>query len=138
LDRLITKSDQYCYDPQELKIISKHCSTTERTAADAEQEVVTLKKLQFLQSIYQKKQNTKLSGVITSIKNHGFFVELTEYITSGFVRVSSLKDDYYTVDLKKQEFVGRRRKRKFKLGQKITVRIEQIDLYKKQIDFVPV
>jgi ribonuclease R len=123
-------------EPGELQVIAKHCSRTERTAGEAENEVVDLKKLQFMKHLFETKRHLKMDGVIMSIKNFGFFVETNEYLVDGLVHISSLQDDFYDIDVEKQMLIGRRRKRKFKLGQKITVMIEKVDLFKKQVDFV--
>lgn len=122
--------------PDELNIIAKHCSKTERTADEAENEVVDLKKLQFMKHLFETRRGRQMDGVITSIKNFGFFVEVNEYLVDGLVHISSLQDDFYDVDFEKQMLVGRRRKRKFKLGQKVTVTIDKVDLFKRQVDFV--
>jgi len=137
LDRFIGGAEAgHHTDPEELHLIAKHCSRTERTADEAENEVVDLKKLQFMKHLFETKRRRRMDGVITSIKNFGFFVEINEYLVDGLVHISSLGDDFYDVDFEKQMLVGRRRKRKFKLGQKVTVTIDKVDLFKRQVDFV--
>ena len=58
---------------------------------DAEQEIVDLKKAQFMMD----KLGEELIGVITSLANFGFFVELDAYFIEGLVRLSTLTDDDY-------------------------------------------
>ncbi|HRZ86405.1 MAG TPA: ribonuclease R, partial [bacterium] len=123
-------------DPAELQVIAKHCCRTERKAAEAENEITDLKKLQFLKHLHDTKKNATMDGIIVSVKSFGFFVELSEYLVDGLVHVSNLGDDFYDVDTERQTVTGRRRKRRFKLGQKVAVRIDRVDLFKRQVDFV--
>lgn len=131
-----TPDKPFAMDHERLHQISKHCSKTERTAGDAEHELTDIKKLRFLKHLFENKRNLKMDGLITTIKSFGFFVEVTDYLIDGLVHISSLKDDFYDVDFAKQTITGRSRKRKFRLGQKVTVKIDRIDLFKKQVDFL--
>ena len=58
---------------------------------DAEREMVVLKKAQFMMD----KLGEEFTGVITSLVNFGFFVELDAYFIEGLVRLSTLMDDDY-------------------------------------------
>ena len=53
----------------------------------------------------------------------------------GLIPTSSLTDDLYSVSRDQDALVGRRTKRKFKLGQRIDVVTYQVDRFKRQIDF---
>ena len=49
--------------------------------------------------------------------------------------MSSIKGDYYIYDPKKHSITGRSKKKKFQLGDSVTIKIEEVNINKKQIDF---
>ena len=76
------------------------------------------------------------SGFISGVKEWGFYVELIENSCEGLVKVSSIKDDHYYYDEKSFSLVGYRTKKSFQLGQKVKIKIKNVDLEKKQLDFI--
>ena len=66
-------------------------------------------------------------GIIGSLADFGFWVELTEVMAEGMVRLSTLTDDYYALFPERQELLGQRTGRRFRLGQ--TVRVELTDVH---------
>jgi ribonuclease R len=109
----------------------KHTSERERNAMDAEREIVDLKKAQFMMD----KLGEEFSGVITSLANFGFFVELDAYFVEGLVRLSTLTDDDYHYYEKEYVIKGRRRGRKFRLGDTVRVKVVRINAFRSEIDF---
>jgi ribonuclease R len=109
----------------------KHTSERERNAMDAEREIVDLKKAQFMMD----KLGEEFTGVITSLANFGFFVELDPYFIEGLVRLSTLTDDDYHYYEKEYVIKGRRHGRKFRLGDTIRVKVVRINAFRSEIDF---
>jgi ribonuclease R len=109
----------------------KHTSERERTAMDAEREMVDLKKAQFMMD----KIGQEFDGFIVSLVNFGFFVELENYFVEGLVKLSSLKDDDYQYYEKEYLIKGRRHGRKFRLGDAVRVRVARINAFRSEIDF---
>jgi ribonuclease R len=109
----------------------KHTSERERNAMDAEREIVDLKKAQFMMD----KLGEEFTGVITSLANFGFFVELDAYFVEGLVRLSTLTDDDYHYYEKEYVIKGRRHGRKFRLGDPIRVKVVRINAFRSEIDF---
>jgi ribonuclease R len=109
----------------------KHTSERERNAMDAEREIVDLKKAQFMMD----KLGEEFTGVITSLANFGFFVELDPYFVEGLVRLSTLTDDDYHYYEKEYVIKGRRRGRKFRLGDTVRVKVVRINAFRSEIDF---
>ena len=62
------------------------------------------------------------------------YVELPNTI-EGMIHVASLKDDYYYYDEEHYEMVGEKSNNKYKLGQKLMIRVLGIDMMKRTIDF---
>ncbi|MBI5696166.1 MAG: ribonuclease R [Nitrospirae bacterium] len=111
--------------------LGQHTSFMEREAEQAERQVVELKKLQFMVS----KVGAEFDGFITGMTAFGFFVELEEYFVEGLVRLTSLYDDYYTYEEKAHALKGAHTGRTHRLGDKVTVIVERVDLERRQMDF---
>ena len=109
----------------------KHTSERERVAMDAEREMVGLKKAQFMMD----KIGEQFAGVVVSLANFGFFVELEDYFVEGLVKLSSLKDDDYHYYEKEYLIKGRRHGRKFRLGDRVRVKVLRINAFRAEIDF---
>jgi ribonuclease R len=109
----------------------KHTSERERVAMSAEREMVDLKKAQFMMD----KIGEEFGGVIVSLANFGFFLELEDFFVEGLVKLSSLKDDDYHYYEKEYLIKGRRRGRKFRLGDRLRVKVLRINAFRSEIDF---
>jgi len=114
-----------------LQEAGKHTSERERIAMDAEREMVDLKKAQFMMD----KLGEEFSGIITSLANFGFFVELDAYFIEGLVRLSTLTDDDYHYYEKEYVIKGSRHGRKFRLGDAVRVKVVRINAFRSEIDF---
>lgn len=105
----------------------------ERRAEAAERELNKLKLLRFLQN----RIDTVMSGTVISVVAFGAFVELDDIPVEGLIRLSELKDDYYAFDPRAHTLVGRRRGKRIRLGDRLRVRIREIDLARRELDVVP-
>ncbi len=110
--------------------IADHTSKMERIAMEAEREAVDLKKVQFM----GEKIGEIFNGVISGVTSFGFFVELEEYFVEGLVHISSLVDDYYIYIEREHSLIGEHTKKKYRVGNKVIVRIERVDMERRQID----
>ena len=63
------------------------------------------------------------------------FIELENTI-EGLVRVRSMDDDYYQYDEKNHRFIGERTKKIYRLGERVIVQVNKVDVPQKQIDFI--
>jgi ribonuclease R len=123
------------YSVGELAKIAEHISTTERVAAEAESESVELKKLEYFQQQLEKGKLVAMEAVVCTVRNFGIFVELPESLMQGLVHISTLEDDFYHYDEKRERLVGKRTKRIIQIGDKLNVQVERVDVFKRQIDF---
>ena len=103
----------------------------ERRADEAERETIKLKKVQYM----EQHIGEEFEGVISGVTEWGFFVELENKV-EGLVRVTDLTDDFYQYYEDTYELVGEATNRRFKLGQKVRVRVEHCDRIVRTIDFV--
>jgi ribonuclease R len=118
-------------DLQELKILGDHCSRTERRAEQAERELVKTKLLTFMQT----QINTEFDALITSVADYGFFCVAQGVPVEGLVHVRSLIDDFYFFDEDTLTLMGKRNKKKYRLGDRVRVRVERVDMDRRQLDF---
>ena len=109
-----------------------HCSLRERTAMEAERDVITMLKLQFMKD----KLGEVYDGIITGVAQFGFFVQLRELFVEGLVHVSTLTDDYYHYIEKLHCLRGESaRKCVYRIGDVVRVRVDRVDTVRKKIDF---
>ena len=67
--------------------------------------------------------------------NFGIFVELCDTLAEGLVHIRNLRDDYYTYDEKNYMLVGKNSGRKYRLGDKVEVKLINVNQEKREIDF---
>ncbi|MBX7203200.1 MAG: ribonuclease R [Bacteroidia bacterium] len=115
----------------ELEARCKHSSEMEKRAADAERASVKYKQVEFLKD----KIGEEFEGVISGVTEWGIFVEITENKCEGLVRMRDIKDDMYFFDQDSYSIIGRRYKKRYRLGDTVRVEIKRADLVKKQLDF---
>lgn len=108
-----------------------HCSRRERTAMEAERDVITMLKLRFMED----KLGEEYDGIITGVLQFGFFVQLREYFVEGLVHVSSLTGDYYHFIEKLHCLRGEKKKSSYRIGDAVRVRVDRVDTIRKRIDF---
>ena len=108
----------------------QHTSERERIAAGAERASVRYKQVELMQTL----QGEVLEGVIGSIMDWGIYVELLTNQCEGMVRLAELQDDYYEVDSKGFQVLGRRSKKTYRLGDRVQVRVKACDLTQRTVD----
>ena len=108
-----------------------HCSLRERAAMEAERDVVAMLKVRFMAD----KLGEIYDGTITGVTAFGLFVQLRELFVEGLVHVTTLTDDYYHYIENRHCLRGERRKRVFRIGDPVRVRVDRVDPERKRIDF---
>jgi ribonuclease R len=73
--------------------------------------------------------------VIASVTGFGFFVRLDELFIDGLVHVSSLDNDYYRFDQVGQRLIGESGGQTYRLGDRVEVRVEAVNMDERKIDF---
>jgi ribonuclease R len=115
--------------------IAEHISETERNAAEAEIDSVRMKKLEFFQRQLDEHDPQVFRAAIVDVRNFGLVVELPDALVSGLIHVSSLTDDFYVFDATQRRLIGRRRRKRFSVGDHVRVFVARVDVFKRQIDF---
>ncbi|PYK50057.1 MAG: ribonuclease R [Verrucomicrobia bacterium] len=125
----------YGADMGEIASIAEHISTTERTAADAEIDAAQLKKLEFFQRQLDQRNPQIFRASIVDVRNYGLMVELPDALITGLIHVSSLTDDFYLFEPARRQLIGRRSRKRFSVGDEVSVFVARIDAFKRQVDF---
>lgn len=125
------------YNFTHIESLGEHISLTEINSAEAERESVKIKLLEFFEREVGKKPKTKFAAVITDVRPNGFFLELVDSMTFGFVATASLGDDRYVPVDDGTALAGRKSKRKFALNGRLDVVVDRVDRFKRLIDFRP-
>lgn len=115
---------------ERLPEIASHTSKTERRAVDAERETDDLKKAEFMAD----KIGEEFDGIISSVTSFGLFVELPNTI-EGLVHVSYMVDDYYHYDERQYAMIGERTGNVFRIGDEIRVRVINVNIEERAVDF---
>ena len=106
-----------------------HCSSMEQVAANAERASIKYKQVEFMQD----KLGQVFDGVISGVTEWGLYVELNENKCEGLVPIRDLDDDYYEFDEKNYCLIGRHKKRQYRLGDPISIKVAQANLDRKQL-----
>jgi ribonuclease R len=125
----------YQPDMAEIASIAEHVSTTERTAADAEGDAIQTKKLEFFQRQLDERTPQIFRASIVDVRNYGLMVELPDALVTGLVHVSSLMDDFYVFEPARRQLIGRRSRKRFSVGDELSVFVVRVDAFKRQVDF---
>lgn len=118
---------------RDLAALGKHCSMTERRADDATRDVEAWLKCFYMQD----RVGEVFQGTISGVANFGVFVALDEVYVEGMVHISELGADYYQYDAGKHQLLGDRTRERFRLGDRMKVKLVRVDMDSSRLDFVP-
>lgn len=119
----------------ELNRLARHISDTERNSSDAERDSRDIKLFHYLDGQLRHGRRHVYSAVITGVQSNGFLVDAPDLSIGGLVPVSSLDDDFYVLDPVRRCWVGRRRRRMYRVGDTVNVRVRKVDMAAKRLDF---
>lgn len=125
------KPGSFAYRADAMVDIGEHCSTAERRADEATRDAVDWLKCEFMLD----KVGEIYEGIITSVTSFGIFVELRDIYVEGLVHVTALGNDYYHYEPTRHWLMGERTHRIFRLGDAVTVKVVQVNLDDRKIDF---
>ena len=113
--------------------LGRHCSETERRADDASRDVES-----WLKCYYMREHvGEKFAGTITGVVPFGLYVTLDDYFVDGLVHISELGRDYFQYDGARHLLFGERTKKRFRLTDRLQVKLVRVDVDQRKIDLVP-
>ncbi|MBM3812094.1 MAG: ribonuclease R [Acidimicrobiia bacterium] len=119
------------YSHDRLAKLAEQNSLSERTAADAERELVEWKKLKFMTDHI----GDDFPALIINTAKYGFFVELEDLFVEGLVRLESIPGDRYRYHENSRRIVGERSRAEYRIGARLRVRLDRIDAVEKKLEF---
>jgi len=117
---------------QALEPLARDCSELERNAEAAEREVLTWKKVAFIED----RVGEVFDAVVTGVAPFGVFAQLEANLVEGLVRVERLGPERFVFDSRKEELRGERSGRTYRLGQRLSLRVLSVDRVLQRVDFV--
>ncbi len=136
-DILVHRILQQCLEgniqiDKKLEQKSKHCSERERAAMECERAANKYKQVEYMQNFLGE----EFEGVISGVSAFGFWVETVEHKCEGLVSIASLSeyDDFRLIETD-YSLVGMRSGRKFRMGDKVMIKVVAANLTKRQLDY---
>ena len=106
-------------------------SDRERVAQEAERASVKVMQVEYM----KRHLGDEFHAIISGVTNCGLFVQISDLLVEGLIHVRDLGDDYYTFDEKRYALIGRRSKKRFRLGDKVEIQVVRVDPEERKIDF---
>lgn len=116
-------------DDAALDSLADECSRRERVAVDAERTVLDLYKALFM----RERIGQVFDGTIIGAAQPGVFVTLDAHAVEGMVSVEAMKGDYFELT-PQGDFIGRRTKQRYGLGDRLKVRVESVDVRRRRVE----
>jgi ribonuclease R len=120
------------YEPGNWHDFGAHCSLTERRADEATRDVDAWLKCYFMRD----RVGETFPGSISAAVGFGIFVALDDIFVEGLVHVSELGTDYFHFDAARHQLLGERTGKRFRIGDRVRVRLVRVDIETSKIDFV--
>ncbi len=117
---------------KELEIASRHSSEKEKMATNAERDSIKYKQAEYMSD----KVGEIFEGTISGVVKWGVYIEEKKTKSEGLVHIKNMSDDFYVLDEKNYSLVGERTKKRYRLGDSVKVKVKNVDLEKRIIDYV--
>jgi ribonuclease R len=105
---------------------------TERRADDATRDVEA-----WLKCFYMREHlGSVFMGTVSAVTGFGMFVSLDDLYVEGLVHVSELGKDYFHFDAARHQLLGERTGQRYRLGDRLQVRVVKVDMESTKVDFV--
>ena len=125
-------------DPQELvawhgpfPMLGQDCSFRERRADEATRGAVAWLKCYFMQD----RIGEEFDGIVSGVVDFGLFVQLDGLQVDGLLHVSALGQDYFARDRSGFRMIGRSSGKAYRLGDRLRVRVSNVSLDERRVDF---
>lgn len=129
--KAMAKRRIYPYDLTTLLALGEHCSMTERRADEVSRDVISFLKCEYIYDHIGQ----SYPGVISAVTSFGLFVELQDLYVEGLVHVSNLHNDFFRYNAIRHQLIGERSGAVFALGDRVEVKVANVDLNDRKIDF---
>lgn len=122
--------------PKLLQRWAEHTSEREQIAADAERELLEIKKFRLLEGELSSRTLVDYDAVVSKCTPFGCFVEIPSLAVSGLVHVSMLSRSFVRFN-ENDMSLSAPGGGSWKIGDRIKVNVANVDFRQRRIDFVP-
>ena len=136
--KAIERNQRAPYREADIERMAAHCSKMEREAADAEEQSITLKRIEYYAAQLEKGEIGPYPALVTGMNSRGLLVELVDTLQRGLVPFALMRQDHYDINPDRTRAVGRRTRHTFKIGEILDVGLVRVDKFRKLVDFAPV
>lgn len=109
----------------------KYASEREMIAADAERTSVKYKLVEFMQD----KVGMEFEGTVSGVTEWGMYVEIEPTKIEGMVPLREIKADFFFYDEPRYRLVGKRTRKVYRLGDKVTIKVKNANLEQRLLDY---
>lgn len=109
----------------------KYSSEREQIATEAERSSIKYKMVEFMTD----KIGNIYEGTISGVTEWGIYVEIDETKVEGMVSLRDITDDYFEFSEEDYCVYGRSSGRKFRLGDRVKIRVLRANLEQKTLDY---
>jgi ribonuclease R len=119
------------YSLEQIDKICDNISACERNSVEAERKSIKMKQIDYLKN----QIGEEFHAVVSGVTNYGIFVKIVDNLAEGLIKARDLEGDFYVYDEKKYSLIGKHSKKRFRLGDKLAVKLVRVDLDKLELDF---
>ncbi|MEI6758384.1 MAG: ribonuclease R [Chlorobium sp.] len=113
-----------------IRTVCQISNEREKSAVEAERESIKLKQVEYMSAHVGK----VYPGIISGATDYGIYVRMVDFAIEGMVHMRNLTDDYYEYDEATYSLVGKRRKKRLQIGQRVKVMVHSVDMQRRTID----
>jgi ribonuclease R len=114
-----------------MEALGQQCSLRERRADEATRDAMSWLKCEYMRG----KIGEEFDALVTGVVDFGLFVQIRGIAVDGLVHVSALGPDYFSRDESGYRLIGTRSGRTFRLGDHLRVRLINVNIDERKIDF---
>ncbi|NLN48838.1 MAG: ribonuclease R [Clostridiales bacterium] len=111
--------------------IAVQSSLRERVADEAERETEDLKKAEYMKD----RIDEEFDGIVSGVTAYGMYIQLGNTV-EGLVHVSNMEDDYYIFDGDNHLLIGERKKKIYRIGDNVKIKVLSVNIANREIDFI--
>lgn len=117
---------------ERIEKLCKHSSEMEIIASKAERDSI-----KYMQAVYISKfVGEKLEGIISGVTDFGIFIEVSNTTCEGLIRLKDIQGDFYTYDEKNYCIRGKQTNSVLRIGDKVNVKVRNVNIEKREINFI--
>lgn len=123
--------NENAFSKSQLELWCRHSSAQEKKAADAERASIKYKQVEYIKD----RIGQVFEGLVSGITEWGMYVEIIENRCEGMIPLRAMSGDVYVYDEKALCVRGVNKKKTFRLGSHLLIKVKAADMMRRQIDF---